>query len=245
MKPANLALLANQNALSFLTSPGGVLATLMAVAAALSSGACQAAGGHFAVEDAFVAEPAHCDSETWHEFDNGHDSSHTGLGCHWRGLEPGLNLDLGRLRGEPRNLAIAPQIKAVHAFNDQWSLGGVWLTGFGQSAPGRAWEWQGHLLLVPVTWSIREDLQLHVNLGRNFNRAAPDTTRRGAALEWHPAAQWTAIGEYFHDGETPFHRVGTRWQLLACCSVDLSRAQPHHGLGGGWWTLGWNWTFGE
>lgn len=221
-----------------------IMAMWVLVFAALPMGrSAHAAGGHFAVEDAFIAEPDHCDLETWREMSNGHNSSHSGIGCQWQGVEPGLNLDLGRQRGAQRTLALAPQIKAIHAFNDQFHLGLLWLSSVGQEQPGAPWHWQGHLLLIPMTWLPREDLQLHLNLGRDFVRAAPDTTRRGASLEWHPAEPWTTIAEYFHDGEQAFHRLGARWQLMDCCSLDLSRTQPQHRPDAGWWTVGWNWSF--
>jgi hypothetical protein len=82
---------------------------------------------------------------------------------------------------------------------------------------------------------------VHGNVGRDFQRAQPDSSRAGIAVEWTASAAWSLVAERFGEGGSDFWRAGARWNITPSASVDFSRARA---LGGAaWWTLGFSWVF--
>jgi hypothetical protein len=86
-------------------------------------------------------------------------------------------------------------------------------------------------------------LLVHANVGRDFRRGNPDSSRAGVSVEWAPAADWSLVAERFRESNTNFWRVGARYLLSAGLSIDLSRAGGMNGASLPWWTLGVNHSF--
>jgi hypothetical protein len=213
----------------------------MAVGASLllACAAGRAAGGHHAVDDAAIADPGQCQVELWAEHSPQHHLQHLGPACNIAGAEVGINLDRNalspsptlRLRGVQSKWAweLRPGLSAGLAVGATWQSGGP---------PDRTYS-----LLLPMTWQPRDDLWLHLNLGRDFRHAATDLTRRGIAMEWQPHPQWQGLVEWFDDGLRLQRRAGLRYIPTSQLSIDLSRAQATTGQREAWWTLGLTWTW--
>ena len=89
-----------------------------------------------------------------------------------------------------------------------------------------------------ATWSVHEDVAVHLNLGRDFVHQSGDRKRSGISVEWRPAPAWSLVAERYNERDTQFARAGVRWLPAEGWQVDLSRA---HRLGGAipsHWTVG-------
>lgn len=117
-----------------------------------------------------------------------------------------------------------------------WSLS----TGWQVHARPR---YQGVNLAGLLTWALRDDLALHLNIGRDFAHRAADQNRSGISLEWAPRPGWSLIGERYLEDRTHFARAGLRWTASDAWTVDLSRAHRLRGPGQSAWTLGASWQF--
>lgn len=92
---------------------------------------------------------------------------------------------------------------------------------------------------------MRDDVALHLNVGRDFAHRAPDQCRSGISAEWSPRPGWSLVGERYREAGAHFVRAGLRWAASDAWSVDLSRAHLLRGPGESNWTLGTNWQFGR
>jgi hypothetical protein len=202
--------------------------------------ACPAAGGHFAVDDAFLLDPGQCQIETWLEREGSTRSLvHLGPACRAGPLEIGLNVDRTRWRDRGFAAVVGPQVKWAHALDDRVSLGMVASVGLQGSSPTYA----GASLYVPVSVRVAPSVLLHANGGRDWSKGAGSASRAGFSVEWQPSDSWTVVGERFRQGGANFARLGVRWQAGTALILEASRAVAVHGEGGGWWTVGAAWTF--
>ena len=199
----------------------------------------QAAGGHHAVDDASILDPGQCQVEAWLEQGRQRELQHVGPACHLLGLEFGLNVDRYTTKGEPVSRSGGPQIKWAQELQTGLSWGFVWSATWQSTSPGFA----GQALVLPLSWSPREGLTMHVNVGRDFHRQTADQGRYGIALEWQPTSKWQGLIEHWDDGVRAQHRFGVRHLLNESLSVDISRAQPRGAPREAWWSLGLNWAF--
>ncbi|WP_067278114.1 hypothetical protein [Mitsuaria sp. 7] len=204
-----------------------------------------AAGGHHAVDDAAIVDSGQCNLELWAERANldRRQLQHAGLGCNLSGVEVGLNADRETARGASSLHMHGVQLKWATGLRPQLSIGLVTALGWQDQTP-RAQQ----SLLVPLTWTPREDLAIHLNLGRTLLRHADDRTQRGIAVEWQMTQDWQGLSEYFHDGRRPLTRLGLRRTLSDRLTLDLSFAKTTATARApkeGWWTIGANWTFGQ
>jgi len=204
-----------------------------------------AAGGHHAVDDAAIADPGQCTVELWAERGNlaRRQLQHAGLGCNVLGVEAGLNVDRETARDTASRHVHGAQLKWATDLQPQLAIGLVAALSWQDQTPRSQTS-----LLVPLSWRPREDLALHLNIGRSFPRGDADRTQRGVAVEWQAAPQWQLLAEAFHDGQKPLARLGIRRDLSDRLSLDLSvarsnafRQTPRET----WWTVGANWTFGQ
>lgn len=212
------------------------LATLAGVCWPVSS---RAAGGHHAVDDASILDPGQCQVELWAEQSSQRELQHVGPACRVAGVELALNLERSALGAASVAGSGAAQVKWAADVQPGLALGVIWAAGW----QGAAARFTGHTLLLPMSWSPREDLDLHVNVGRELRPHAADVQRLGAALEWRPSAHWQTLVEWWRDGAGPQARVGGRYAVSGAVSVDLSRAESLRGARAGWWTVGLNWVF--
>jgi hypothetical protein len=205
-----------------------------------SASCAMAAGGHHAVDDAAILDDGLCKLEGW--LAGGRDSErlvHAGGGCRVGPVE--LN-------------AAGEHTRADGGSESSSGLQMKWAT---EVAPGfsaglsLAASWQSHVrprhqtdtLVTLFTWALRDDLALHVNLGRDFNHADADQNRGGVSAEWRVQPNWSVVAERYLDTGTHFLRAGVRRAVTEGWSIDLSRAHRLRGPAGSNWTLGTTWQF--
>lgn len=204
-----------------------------------------AAGGHHAVDDAVIAVPGQCNLELWAERSNldRRQLQHAGLGCNLLGVEAEVNADRETARPSPNLHAHAFQLKWATDLQPRLAIGIVGALSWQDQTPRAQ-----RSLLVPLSWTPRDDLAFHLNLGRAFLRGGENRTQRGIAAEWQMTAGWQSLAEYFHDGARPLTRLGLRHDVNERLSLDLSFARASATAQGpkeGWWTVGVNWTLGQ
>ncbi|MBB3193614.1 hypothetical protein [Roseateles terrae] len=218
-----------------------------------------AAGGHHAVDDATVLDPGSCQMEVWGEQASGRHLQHIGPACRWAGVE--LGIDGERSDSVPGSALLngGVQAKWVTALRPGLAVGVEWSAQWqgaaarGDADPGKvqsdgprgsASHFAGQTLLLPLTWSATEGLDVHLNLGWDFHPHAADAERYGAAVEWTPTQDWQLLTEAWRDDGGPQARLGLRRLVTDHLSLDLSRAEALRGLHRPWWTVGVNWVFG-
>jgi hypothetical protein len=214
-------------------------AALAACWLATASGA-MAAGGHHGVDDAALLPSGACEQESWvSRARGGGRLLHAGVGC----------------RVGPVELAAAAEHEHDGASATAWNLEVKWAReladGFSiglDLQPG----WQAHQhprqaatqFSALATWSPRPDLNLHLNLGRDFVRGDADLPRHGFALEWVPLTGWSLLAERYLEERTHFLRAGARWTAGPQWTLDLSHAHVLRGPKPSLWTLGLTFNFG-
>jgi len=208
---------------------------LAGLAAMVCGGAVQAAGGHHAVDDAAILEPGACEIEGWFSRARGGERAvHAGAGCRVGAVEVGVAAEYTR-QGGTSGTAYELQAKWAMEVKEGLSLGISVTPIFGAHARPR---YQGTVVSGLVTWSARDDLAVHVNLGRDLLKDAPDQNRSGAGLEWTVREGTSLVFERYAEDRTQFARAGVRWGFAPGWSVDMSRAQRLRGAGESNWTFG-------
>lgn len=209
--------------------------------ALLACGPALAAGGHHGVDDASTLDSGQCELETWASRARGGDRLlHAGANCGVGPVEIGIAGEHGRGGGSSQT---------------QWNLEAKWATAVGENfRVGLDLQpvWQAHArprhaatrLSALATWTPRQDLAFHLNLGRDFMRGAADLPHHGVAAEWSPAEGWWLTAERFLEQGGHFARIGARWSVAPAWTVDLSRVQRISGAGASNWTLGLSFAFG-
>ncbi|OWQ90359.1 hypothetical protein CDN99_13435 [Roseateles aquatilis] len=216
----------------------------MALAAGLSlSSCCLAAGGHHAVDDAALLEPGQCNVEAWAARSNvdRRRLQHVGSACRVLDVELGLNVDRATTAVDPTARLLGVQLKWATELQPTLALGAVVAVNRHDHAPRMQ-----RIVLVPLTWTPREDLAVHLNVGRDVHGSGPHHTPRGIAVEWQPTAAWQGLAEYFHDGQRPLRRLGLRRFFGPNVTLDLSYARTGSTAETAkedWWTLGLSWAF--
>lgn len=212
----------------------------LAPAAALVAGAgAWAAGGHHAVDDAALLDEGACKLESWFTRAGGERLLHAGTGCRVGAFELAVGADHARAGGASET-GYGLQVKWATELAPGASVGLVLAPDSQAHARPR---YQGSTVLALATWSPRDDLSLHLNLGRDFLYRADDERRYGLSVEWAPTARWSLVAERYRAEQTHFLRAGARWAWRDGWSVDLSRAQRLRGPGVSDWTLGTTWEW--
>ena len=222
------------------STPRGSLARGLATAAGICASDGNAAGGHFAVDDAAILDAGTCQLEIWGErADRAASLLHAGPACRVGPVELAFNADRIQPRDGAPQTAVGPQIKWATAIDEQVGVGLVALVAWQGSAPRYA----GATLYAPLTLRVADAVRLNVNVGRDWLRDLPAHGRAGASLEWQPSPHWTIIGERFRQYGSDFARLGVQWQQSTSLGFDLSRARGVGATSAGTWTLGATWTF--
>jgi hypothetical protein len=207
----------------------------LGLALAMTGGAAWAAGGHHAVDDAAILEPGQCEAEGWFGRSRGGEKAlHVGAGCRVGPVELGVAGDYARFEGES-STGWSAQAKWAHEIAPGFSAGLALAGGWQARARPR---YQGVTLTALATWIPREDMALHLNLGRDFVHREADLNRSGLSFEWQPRAGWTLMAERYVEERTHFVRAGIRWAINEHWSVDASRAHRLRGPGESNWTVG-------
>ncbi len=216
------------------------VAALLAALAGL--GPANAAGGHHGVDDAAILEPGRCELESWATRSQGGEQLlHAGAGCRVGPVELGLAAEHARAGGAGQS-SYGLQAKWAQEWRPGLSAG--WSLSSGWQAHARPRN-QGVTVAGLVSWAPRDDLALHLNIGRDFVRRGADQGRSGIALEWAARPGWSLLGERYYEDRTHFARAGLRWAASETWTVDLSRALRLRGPGESAWTLGASWQFGR
>lgn len=205
----------------------------------LSLATAHAAGGHHAVDDAAILEPGICKLEAWRVVAPGERMLHAGGGCRVGPVELNVAVEYAR-DGGPSQSASGVQAKWATELAPGFSAGLSVSTG-----------WQAHVrprhvggtVAALLTWAARDDLALHLNLGRDLVRGGADQNRGGVAAEWTARPGWSLVAERYLENRIHFARGGVRWEARDGWSVDLSRAWKLSGPGVSNWTLGTTWQF--
>lgn len=200
-----------------------------------AAGPAWAAGGHHALDDAAILEPRQCEAESWFSRSRGGQRLvHAGGACRAGPVELGLAAEHARQDGAGET-GYSVQAKwaaeLAPAFSAGLSLAAGW------QAQGRP-RFQGTTAVGLATWTPREDIALHLNLGRDFVRAGRDANRAGASVEWTPRENWSLTAERYVEERTHYVRAGVRWAVGDAWTVDASHAHRLRGDGGSGWTLG-------
>jgi hypothetical protein len=207
---------------------------------ALAASTAWAAGGHHAVDDAAVMEPGNCKLESWLSGAGGGERLlHAGGGCRVGPFELNAAGEYARAEGASQT-GTGLQAKWAMALAPGFSAGLSLAAGWQAHVQPR---YQGSTLSTLFTWEARDDVALHLNLGRDFLHQAADQNRWGMAAEWAPRQNWSLVAERYRAEGTHFARAGVRWALREGWSVDLSRAQRLRGPAASSWTLGAGWQF--
>lgn len=196
-----------------------------------------ATGGHHAVDDAGLLDPGQCQVELWAErHAEGRRLQHLGPTCRWAGLEWGLNLDRWQDTGA-RGTDLGLQAKTARAWGEHCSVGGV-VSLTWADAVGAGRRLTGAGLLLPLSCQ-RGDTGLHLNLGRDVLRGAPDAWRGGVAVEQGLGQAWQLMAEAWREPGATRWRAGLRWSHDKL-SIDLGRQQRFGARAAAVWTLGIN-----
>jgi hypothetical protein len=214
----------------------------IAAFAATTAIAAQAAGGHHAVDDAALVETGTCEIEGWAARDSsqGH-LQHAGAACRVRDIELGLFTEHARQDGEG---------STSYGLQTKWAreIAPGLSAGFSAQAAWDAHQRPSYLattIVGLVTWAARDDVNVHLNVGRDFVHRGPNQARSGASIDWMATSQWLLMAERYIEDQTHFARAGTRWFASDRFSMDLSRAHRLHGPKPSSWTLGATWTVGR
>jgi hypothetical protein len=210
------------------------------LAGIFSTTSALAAGGHHALDDAVILEPGNCQVESWFtRSDDRERMLHVGSGCRVGPVELGVAAEHARQTGASETgygLQVKWATELVPGFNAGLSLSTDWQS---HVRPRH----QGSTVAGLLSWFPREDVALHLNLGRDFARAGADQDRSGVSVEWTAGPGWSVTAERYLEEQTHFVRAGLRWALSEAWSFDLSRAHRLRGPGESNWTFGTTWQF--
>jgi hypothetical protein len=215
----------------------GVRAMLALLAACACAGA-HAAGGHFAVDDASLLEPGHCEEETWFSrYQEGGRLLHAGVNCRVGPVELDGAGELTHAEGASAtqwNL----EVKWAHELDEldeQWSIGADLQPFWGAHQDPK---YAGTRFNAIVTWHPAQRLALNFNAGHDWLTRARDLPRGGVSVEWQALDAWTLVLERYLETDTHYVRAGAHWEIGGRWSLDLSRAQRLSGPAPSYWTLG-------
>jgi hypothetical protein len=95
-----------------------------------------------------------------------------------------------------------------------------------------------------LTYEPREDLALHLNLGRDFLHGGGTLQRSGIGAEWRVRRDWTLLAERYARDGSHFFRGTVRWAAAKNWTFEFGRAQHVAGPESSHWTLQVNIGFG-
>jgi hypothetical protein len=200
-----------------------------------------AAGGHHAVDDAAIIEPGNCKAEGWvSNEDQGEKLAHAGTACRVGPIE--LNGSAVYAREHDGSSITGYGLQGKWATEVTPGLSAGLLAASGWQAHDHP-PWIGGTLSALFTWTAREDLAFHLNIGRDYINRGQNLAHSGVAVEWSANSRWSFVGERFVQLQTQYLRAGARWSVTPDWTIDLSRAHSLSGRFGSLWTIGTSWQF--
>lgn len=127
------------------------------------------------------------------------------------------------------------QAKVAHPVSERFSVGAAIAAGWQARTSPR---YGSSSAIAIATWAAREDVVLHVNIGRDFVHQGPDGTRGGIAVEWAPRQDWSLLAERYREEDTHYLRAGVRWTPAPRWQLDFSGARRLSGPDPSVWTVG-------
>lgn len=208
----------------------------------LACTAAQAAGGHHSLDDAAILDSGTCEAESWlTRAGGGQRLLHAGGACRVGPVELGAAAEHARQYGS-RETGYGLQAKWATELAPGFSAGLSVASGWQAHVRPR---YQGATVVALATWTPREDIALHLNLGRDFVHSGSDENRYGVSVEWMPREGWSLTAERYAEAGAHFVRAGVRWAANADWTLDLSRAHRLAGTGESAWTVGVTRAFGR
>jgi hypothetical protein len=215
----------------------------LALAAAwlLASAGAWSAGGHHSVDDAALKDAGDCELESWFSRETGNGRLlHAGASCRVGPVELGLGAEYARAGGASQT-GWSAEAKWARELVEGFSIGASVQSAWQARARPR---YQGVSLVGIATWAPRDDIALHLNIGRDFVHGGGDEKRGGIALEWMPVKSWSFVAERYREQATHFVRAGARHAINDTWTVDASRAHRLTGPAPSTWTVGLTYAFG-
>lgn len=204
----------------------------------------------FITDDARLAEPGHCQLETWTRRDDHAHESWGLLGCNpWGGLE--LTAGAGYAKpdgagGTQDHVLQAKTLLRPLTTND-WGWGvAIGAVRHVAVDPGPNL-WGTTYVNLPASWSLRDDrIVLHANLGwLRQRRTDQHNLTWGLGGEFELLPRLAAIAEAFGDHRhQPYVQTGLRWSVLPGL-LQLDGTVGGQGPGvpfGRWWSIGLRFT---
>ena len=207
----------------------------------LAGAGAWAAGGHHSVDDAAIKDAGECELESWFSRETGNGRLlHAGASCRVGPVELGLAGEYGRAGGASQT-GWGAEAKWAHEITPGLSIGAVVQSAWQARVRPR---YQGASLIGLATWTPREDIALHLNIGRDFVHGGSDEKRGGISVEWMPVKPWSFVAERYREQATHYVRAGARYAISDAWTVDASRAQRLTGPAPSTWTVGLTYAFG-
>ena len=222
--------------------------------AALNSGAAQAAGGAFVVDDAAVDEPGACKVESSAAFASNQDFAGVSTpACViplFRPVELGVVIARTREGGE-WGTSLTPKAK-MNILPPDTGKFGLAVSG-GATFNVLTGEYTGSFVNIPVTYTFSETFKANFNGGWIYEQLNNrHFLTYGVGVEWIPAKPFTLLAEVFGlvgeraDTRTvtdPRFQAGIRITPIETVDVDLIYGRNITGENANWVTLGLNVRF--
>lgn len=222
-------------------APSRLAVALVCAMTLLGAMPALAAGGHHAVDDAAIADPGACKIEGWvSSEDGGERLAHAGGACRVGPIELNASAAYAREHEGGSINGYSLQGKWATPVARGFSVGLLLASGWQARTQPR---WVGTTVSTLFTWTPRDDLAFHMNLGRDFVNGGQDLDHSGVAVEWTATPGWTLLAERFVQLQTQYLRGGLRWAVNDAWTIDLSRAHSLSGRFGSIWTIGTSWQW--
>lgn len=194
---------------------------------ALALAAASAHAGRHGVEPAAMLDAGECELEvTPNRLQGGVTAIEAEFAC---------GLGFLQLGGEAEYEREPPDSSTGWALEAKWSRDlGDWTLGLFLQSGWLAHERPRHsgvALTGLASYRLREDLQLHLNVGREFVRGGEDGPRSGVGIEWEVRPAWSLMAERYVRDETHFARGTVRystgpWSFALGHAHRLSGPEP-------------------
>lgn len=142
-------------------------------------------------------------------------------------------LEHERARGGSQT-ATAAEVKWAREVAEGWSAGVLLRAQF---AAHQHPHHDATALVGLLTYEPRPDLELHLNLGRDFLRGGGHLQRSGLGAEWKLRPAWSLLAERYAQDGTHFFRGTVRWAAGHNWALEFGRAQRLAGPDPSRWTI--------
>jgi hypothetical protein len=204
----------------------------LALLLALCAGTAQA--GRHGVEDAALLSQGECELElAYDRLAGGRPQGTVELACRPGAVQFIGELEHARTRPESQT-AYAVEAKWARDLRDDWRAGVLLRAQWGAHQRPR---YEAATVLGLLTWKARPNLDLHLNLGREFVHQGGNRTRWAVAPEWHVREDLSLLAERLVIDGTHFMRGTVRWEFREGWGIEAGRAVRLRGPEPSRWTF--------